>query len=228
MTRTCDNCTEQTTDATMARCTTCACALPIQTDDSRPASGSEASDTPETDNALQGVWYRGDHGSAIPALCRKLERERNGARSKQLRSLDGSSGSLRWVRYPASGLYVSGEWEIHNSASEGSRTGPFMLLKGGKLIGSFDRLREAKRRAGTGELSERIQQANIAGLIDDFGWASDAAAMEDQIAAVKAALREYHCGIDTGGNEIIWGQSLRHMVESALGEAKPTGTGAES
>ena len=60
------------------------------TDDSRPASGSEASDTPETDNALKGVWYRGDHGSAIPALCRKLERERNGARSKQLRSLDGA------------------------------------------------------------------------------------------------------------------------------------------
>jgi hypothetical protein len=28
MTRTCDNCTEQTTDATRARCTTCACALP--------------------------------------------------------------------------------------------------------------------------------------------------------------------------------------------------------
>jgi hypothetical protein len=60
-----------------------------------------------------------------------------------------SSGSLRWVRYPANGLYVSGEWEIHNSASEGSRTGLFMLLKGGKLIGSFDRLREAKRHAET-------------------------------------------------------------------------------
>lgn len=33
------------------------------------------SDTPRTDDALQGVWYRGDHGSAIPALCRALERE---------------------------------------------------------------------------------------------------------------------------------------------------------
>lgn len=39
-----------------------------------------ASDTPETDHALQGVWYRGDHGSAIPALCRRLERERNALR----------------------------------------------------------------------------------------------------------------------------------------------------
>jgi len=36
--------------------------------------------TPETDAALQGVYYRGDHGSAIPALCRNLERERNEAR----------------------------------------------------------------------------------------------------------------------------------------------------
>lgn len=37
------------------------------------------SDTPETDEALRRVWYCGDHGSAIPALCRKLERERNAA-----------------------------------------------------------------------------------------------------------------------------------------------------
>ena len=40
-------------------------------------SSPAASDTPETDHALHGVWYRGDHGSAIPALCRRLERERN-------------------------------------------------------------------------------------------------------------------------------------------------------
>ena len=40
------------------------------------------SDTPETDNALQGVWYRGDHGSAIPELCRRLERERDHWRSE--------------------------------------------------------------------------------------------------------------------------------------------------
>ena len=39
------------------------------------------SDTPETDHALQGVWYRGDHGSAIPDLCRRLERERNSLRN---------------------------------------------------------------------------------------------------------------------------------------------------
>lgn len=38
---------------------------------------SEPTDTPETDHALHGVYYRGDHGSAIPALCRKLERERD-------------------------------------------------------------------------------------------------------------------------------------------------------
>lgn len=42
------------------------------------------------------------------------------------------------------------------------------------------------------KLSERIEQA----ILDDFGWASDAAAMEDQLDAVKAALREYHCGRD--------------------------------
>jgi hypothetical protein len=45
------------------------------------AHGSAASDTPETENALHGVWYRGDHGSAIPALCRRLERERNRLRA---------------------------------------------------------------------------------------------------------------------------------------------------
>ena len=31
--------------------------------------------TPRTDHALQGVYNRGDHGSAIPALCRQLETE---------------------------------------------------------------------------------------------------------------------------------------------------------
>ena len=50
-------------------------------DDAKPpfagANGSAASDTPETEHALHGVWYRGDHGCAIPALCRRLERERN-------------------------------------------------------------------------------------------------------------------------------------------------------
>ena len=45
------------------------------------AHGSAASDTPETEHALHGVWYRGDHGSAIPALCRRLERERNRLRA---------------------------------------------------------------------------------------------------------------------------------------------------
>jgi len=39
-------------------------------------------DTPETTNALHGVWYRGDHGSAIPALCRRLEIERDKLRSE--------------------------------------------------------------------------------------------------------------------------------------------------
>jgi hypothetical protein len=43
-------------------------------------------DTPETDHALHGVWYRGDHGSAIPQLCRELERERNELR-KQIESM---------------------------------------------------------------------------------------------------------------------------------------------
>ena len=46
------------------------------------------SDTPETDHALHRVWYRGDHGSAIPALCRRLERERDAAIQKHLVLLD--------------------------------------------------------------------------------------------------------------------------------------------
>ena len=123
------------------------------TDDSRPASGSEASDTPETDNALMGVWYRGDHGSAIPALCRKLERERNDARSKQLRSLDG---------------------------------------------------------------------------------ASDAAAMEDQLDAVKAALREYHCGRDRSLGARLGMFRLSMSIETIFetpyvpGATMQAETGAES
>jgi hypothetical protein len=68
----------------------------------------------------------------------------------------------------------------------------------------------------TVKLSERIQQATKADLIDDFGWASDAAAMEDQIAAVKAALREYHHGVDTHGEHIQAGQRLATRVETAL------------
>jgi hypothetical protein len=83
----------------------------------------------------------------------------------------------------------------------------------------------------TMKLSEQLQRhvdLHPPGPIMLEHYASEAAAMEDQIAAVKASLREYHRGIDTVGNEIIWGQSLRHMVESALGEAKPTETGAES
>jgi hypothetical protein len=44
-------------------------------DDLLDRSGRPSSDTPRTDWALHGVWYRGDHGSAIPALCRQLERE---------------------------------------------------------------------------------------------------------------------------------------------------------
>lgn len=58
---------------------------------------SEASDTPETDHALHGVWYRGDHGSAIPALCRKLERERNElvARINEWRELSDDGLRLR-------------------------------------------------------------------------------------------------------------------------------------
>lgn len=35
------------------------------------------SDTPETEQTLHGIWYRGDHESVIIARCRKLERERN-------------------------------------------------------------------------------------------------------------------------------------------------------
>ncbi len=31
--------------------------------------------TPRTEHALHGVWYRGDHGSSIPELCRVLEEE---------------------------------------------------------------------------------------------------------------------------------------------------------
>lgn len=65
------------------------------------------SDTPETEHALHGVWYRGDHGSAISDLCRKLERERNQLRVPKTESprLVGSSAWLcrfgwhRWTRW---------------------------------------------------------------------------------------------------------------------------------
>jgi NTP pyrophosphatase (non-canonical NTP hydrolase) len=43
---------------------------------------NEGTPTPETDFALHGVWYRGDHGSAIAELCRRLERERDGLQEK--------------------------------------------------------------------------------------------------------------------------------------------------
>ena len=47
-------------------------------------------DTPETTHALHGVWYRGDHGSTIPELCRRLERER-----------DMLANSLKTIRFTA-------------------------------------------------------------------------------------------------------------------------------
>jgi len=53
-----------------------------------PAPGSAASDTPETEHALHGVWYRGDHGSAIPALCRRFERERDQLRAENKKLRD--------------------------------------------------------------------------------------------------------------------------------------------
>lgn len=56
---------------------------------------SYTSDTPETDHALHGVWYRGDHGSAIPALCRKLERERNAMRLRIIEWLDMPDEAIR-------------------------------------------------------------------------------------------------------------------------------------
>jgi len=54
-------------------------------------------DTPETTHVLHGVWYRGDHGSAIPALCRRLERERN-ILAEQLRGYDKHlRDCVRWT-----------------------------------------------------------------------------------------------------------------------------------
>jgi hypothetical protein len=41
-------------------------------------------------------------------------------------------------------------------------------------------------------------------------------AMEDQLAAVKAALWEYHHGVDTHGEHIQAGQRLATRVETAL------------
>lgn len=52
-----------------------------------------ATDTPETDDALYGVWHRGDHGSAIPALCRRLERERN-ALAQRLNELPPNAAAI--------------------------------------------------------------------------------------------------------------------------------------
>lgn len=55
----------------------------------------EPTDTPETDHALHGIWYRGDHGSAIPALCRKLERERDALAKRIQEWTDLSDYGLR-------------------------------------------------------------------------------------------------------------------------------------
>jgi len=62
------------------------------------------SDTPETEHALHGVWYRGDHGSAISDLCRKLERERNQLREAIKETIQDNShlqkrtvGSSAWL-----------------------------------------------------------------------------------------------------------------------------------
>jgi hypothetical protein len=54
-------------------------------------------ETPETTNALHGVWYRGDHGSAIPALCRRLEIERDEARREAKKWRDMALAS-KWPK----------------------------------------------------------------------------------------------------------------------------------
>ena len=84
------------------------------------------------------------------------------------------------------------------------------------------------------KLSERIEQATIAGLLDDFGWASDAAAMEDQLDAVKAALREYHCGRDRSLGARLGMFRLSMSIETIFetpyvpGATMQAETGAES
>ena len=42
----------------------------------------QPSATPETDRTLHGIWFRGDHGSALAAKCRELEIQRNQARAE--------------------------------------------------------------------------------------------------------------------------------------------------
>jgi hypothetical protein len=42
----------------------------------------QPSATPETDRTLHGIWFRGDHGSALVAKCRELEIQRNEARAE--------------------------------------------------------------------------------------------------------------------------------------------------
>ena len=42
----------------------------------------QPSATPETDRTLHGIWFRGDHGSALAAKCRELEIQRNEARAE--------------------------------------------------------------------------------------------------------------------------------------------------
>ena len=53
-------------------------------------------DTPETTHALHGVWYRGDHGSAIPDLCRRLERERDEWKLRALMKIAVKQLSCMW------------------------------------------------------------------------------------------------------------------------------------
>ena len=42
----------------------------------------QPSATPETDRTLHGIWYGGDHASALAAKCRELEIQRNEARAE--------------------------------------------------------------------------------------------------------------------------------------------------
>lgn len=53
-------------------------------DDYIKSLGLPPSETPETDAALRGVANRGDHSSAILALCRRLEIERNALKEESI------------------------------------------------------------------------------------------------------------------------------------------------
>ena len=83
-----------------------------------PSTCAKSTDTPETDDTLYAIWYRGSHGGALTDKCRQMERERNmlKAREREVKHLVGallefaqtspalSREECKWLKDEARGL----------------------------------------------------------------------------------------------------------------------------